>query len=247
VTPAARLGSHLRGHALLFEARARHAYDPRAGVRLLLVFAVLELIVGPRLLLFTRLGLPVPPLWIRVPVLLALALALVRYFAGIGLSQIGLHPWREWTTTEKSYFIQVLLMANVVFAALFAQRLRAALADPSLRGPAVVVLLTYVVWGFHQEVMYRGILQTELVRRWGGLAGILASNALYTFGPLHLYHLSRPRPAPMFAAVFAIGLFFALLFKRSGNLWMAGVFHGIGDAYFTGLGALGIPGDRGSL
>jgi membrane protease YdiL (CAAX protease family) len=238
VSSEARLGPHLRGHALLFEARSVRPYDPGAGVRLLLVFVFLELVLGPRLHLLTLLGAPTPPVWLRAPALLVFALLLIRYFAAIGLSQIGLHPWREWTTTEKSYFIQVLLIANVVFAALSAQRLRAAFADPSLRGPVVVVLLAYVVWGFHQEVMYRGILQTELVRRWGGLAGVLASNALYTFGPLHLYHLSRPRPAPMFAAIFAIGLFFALLFKRSGNLWMAGVFHGVGDAYFTGLGAL---------
>jgi len=38
--------------------------------------------------------------------------------------------------------------------------------------------------------------------------------------------------------LFAIGLFFAAVFQRSGNLWMVGVFHGIGDAYISGLGAL---------
>ena len=66
--------------------------------------------------------------------------------------------------------------------------------------------------------------------------GILASNLLYTFGPLHAYHLAGPSPAPMFAAIFAIGLFFGVLFARSGNLWLPGVFHGIGDAWITGLG-----------
>jgi membrane protease YdiL (CAAX protease family) len=35
----------------------------------------------------------------------------------------------------------------------------------------------------------------------------------------------------MFAAVFAIGLFFGILFRRSGNLWMVAVIHGIGNAY----------------
>jgi membrane protease YdiL (CAAX protease family) len=233
MTTPGRLGAHLRGHALLFEGRAARPYDPRAGIRLLLVFAVLELILGPRLSLLALLGVPVPPFWLRVPALLALALILVRFFAGVGLSRIGLHPWREWTTTEKSYFLQVLLVVNVVFAILFARRLRTAFADPQVWP----VLATYVLWGFHQEVMYRGILQTELVRRWGALAGILVSNLLYTFGPLHFYHFSRPRPAPMFAAIFMIGLFFAVLFKRSGNLWLPAVFHGVGDVYFTGLGA----------
>ena len=30
---------------------------------------------------------------------------------------------------------------------------------------------------------------------------------------------------------FAIGLFFGVLFRRSGNLWMVAVIHGIGNAY----------------
>ena len=41
----------------------------------------------------------------------------------------------------------------------------------------------------------------------------------------------------MFASIFAIGLF-GLLFKRSGNLWIVAVIHGIGDAYVTTSAAL---------
>ena len=39
----------------------------------------------------------------------------------------------------------------------------------------------------------------------------------------------------MFAGIFAIGLFFSLIVWRSGNLWLAGIFHGIGNAYIEGL------------
>src|SRR5207244_10948161 len=89
--------------------------------------------------------------------------------------------------TEESYFIQVLVIANVVFGILFADRLRMILADPgSWWRPAAIVVFTNFLWGFHQELVYRGILQTELVRRWGSLLGILVSNLLFTFGPLHL-------------------------------------------------------------
>jgi membrane protease YdiL (CAAX protease family) len=38
----------------------------------------------------------------------------------------------------------------------------------------------------------------------------------------------------MFAAIFVIGLFFAVLFHRSGNLWIAAVFHGLGTAFILG-------------
>ena len=80
------------------------------------------------------------------------------------------------------------------------------------------------------------MVQLELVRRWGALAGILIANVLYTFGPLHWnYFSARSAVAvPMFAAIFAIGLFFGVLFRRSGNLWMVAVLHGIGNAYIVG-------------
>jgi CAAX protease family protein len=241
VTVSERLGPHLKGHLLLFEARAPQPQDPSAGLRLLLIFVLLEGIIGPRLWLFGLLRLPLPPFWLRVPTLLALALILVRFFAGLRLSRIGLRPWREWSTAEKSYFVQVIVLANAVFLLLFAGRLRTILADPSLRRRAYAVVLAYLLWGFYQELVYRGILQTALVRRWGWLPGIVVSNTLFTFGPLHFYHFADATAAQalvMFAAIFAIGLFFAAVFQRSGNLWMVGVFHGIGDVYIDGLGTL---------
>ena len=112
-------------------------------------------------------------------------------------------------------------------------------AAPEPWGTTVIMALTCVVWEFYQELVYRGMLQSELVRRWGTVAGILDSNLLYAFGPLHAYHLAGSSPVAMFAALFAIGLFFAVVFARSGNLWMVGLFHGIGDAYLTGIGGVG--------
>jgi membrane protease YdiL (CAAX protease family) len=167
--------------------------------------------------------------------LLGLALLLVRFVAGLKLSEIGLYPWREWSATEKSYFVQVFLIANLVFSVLFADRLRVILAEPHLLRRVGTVFLPYLLWGFYQEVVYRGILQTELVRRWGPLRGILVSNSLYTFGPLHFYHFSHTHPAlPMFVGIFAIGLFFGVLFAMSGNLWMVAIFHGVGNSYIEG-------------
>ncbi len=229
------LNVHWRGHAFLFEKKRPPTYSATGGLRLLVIFLVLEGVIGPRLSLFSWLQLPLPPVWLRVPILLGLALLLVRFVAGLKLSEIGLYRWREWSATEKSYFVQVFLIANVVFSVLFADRLRIILGEPFLLGRVLTVFLPYLLWGFYQEVMYRGILQTELVRRWGPLWGILVSNSLYTFGPLHFYHLSHTSPAlPMFAGIFAIGLFFAVLFMRSGNLWMVAIFHGIGNSYIEG-------------
>ena len=80
------------------------------------------------------------------------------------------------------------------------------------------------------------MLQTELVRRWGPVAGILVSNALYTFGPLHYYYFSSRASLaiPMFTGIFAMGLVFAIVFRQSGNLWIIAVMHAFGNSYIAG-------------
>jgi membrane protease YdiL (CAAX protease family) len=223
---------HLQGHVLLFEQKPAPQYDASAGFRLLIVAVVIEAV---------RLGVvrwfypKVPPL-ILLPLLLGCALLAVRYAAGIRLSQIGFKPWRQWNTIEKSYFVQLLIIANVVFPLIFANPLRRIFAQPNSLEVVATVFVPYLFFGFYQEVIYRGMLQSELVRRCGAFTGILAANVLYTFGPLHSYYFaSRSSLAlPMFSGIFAIGLFFGVLFRRSGNLWIVAVIHGIGNAYIVG-------------
>lgn len=239
----ARLAPHLRGHLFLFDARALPTLEAPVRARLLLILLIFEGVLGPRLWLLSKLGIPGPSTWIRVPLLLGLVLLLVRYFGRLKPPQIGLRPWRQWTPTERSYFFQVLLIANAVFLLLFAGRLGAIGGGRAPWSSAGMVLAINLAWGFYQELMYRGILQRVLIDRWGARAGILVANLAYTFGPLHLYHFSGasiPQALPMFVGIFAIGLFFGVLMWRSGNLWMAGIFHGLGDAYITGLAELGL-------
>jgi len=222
-----RIPRHLRGHFLLFDSKPRPSYPSRAGLRLLAAFLLLEVVIGPRFHLLTLLGLPQPAPWIRILALLALAVALVKLFARIDLSAIGFIAWREWSVVEKSYFVQVIVIANVVFALV--------VRDARFNAPDwTAVAAVNFLWGFYQELAYRGMLQTELTRRFGATAGVLLANIAYTFGPLHFYHLAGASPIAMFAAIFAIGLYFGLLRHRSGNLWMPAVFHGIGAAWILG-------------
>jgi len=166
-------------------------------------------------------------------------LLLIRFVAGVELRQIGLYRWREWSMTERSYFVQVMVIANVVFALIFMRQLRYIAAHRALWGEAAVVVLTQLAWGFYQELMYRGVLQTALVKRLGPAAGIVITNLVFTFGPLHFYHFGSASPWPTFAAIFAIGLFFSVLRWRSGNLWIVGFMHGLGNAYIEGLRVVG--------
>jgi len=175
------------------------------------------------------------PSWFLLPLLLAIALLVIRFGVGVPLSAIGLRPWREWTTTERSYVIQVIITGNVVFAYLLGARIQALIALDSQAGIIWNVFVPYLAYGFYQEVVYRGMVQLDLVRQWGGPIGILVANVAYTFGPLHYQYFgwSGSRAVLMFAAIFGIGLLFGVLFRRSGNLWMVGVMHAIGNAYMV--------------
>jgi uncharacterized protein len=223
---------HLRGHVLLFDQRSAPAYAGSVGMRLLVIAIVMEAF---RLAIVKGLHAAVP-LVILIPLFLVCALLLVRFVAGLRFRQLGLYPWRDWTPVEKSYFIQLLVLANVVFSFVFASRLRLIWAQPTALSILWNGFVPYLFFGFYQEVVYRGMVQSELVRRWGAFAGIFIANVLYTFGPLHWnYFSSRSAVAvPMFAAIFAIGLFFGVLYRRSGNLWIVAVIHGIGNAYIVG-------------
>lgn len=222
---------HLRGHLLLFDRSAAPALTNAAGVRLLLAAALVEVVR----LAAVRWLYPGIPGWLLLPILLGLGLLLVPVIAGVKLSGLGFRPWRNWSATEKSYFLQVVVIANVVFPVVLAAPLGNRVAQAGVAWSLWNVFVPYLFFGFYQELVYRGMVQLELIRRWGAPIGIVVANVLYTFGPLHWYYFaSRESLAvPMFASIFAIGLFFGVLFRRSGNLWIVAIFHAIGNAYIV--------------
>jgi len=222
---------HLRGHLLRFDGRPAPTYPPGIGHRLLLTAAVLETIrIGAIAWLH-----PEIPLWVLLPSLVGLALLSVPVASGLALDQIGFRGWRSWSVTERSYFLQVLVIASVVFPLLLGSPFADSDSPAGTPTRFWTVFVPYLFYGFYQELVYRGMIQTELVRRWGSAIGILAANTLYTFGPLHWSHFAAVRSfaVPMFAGIFAIGLFFGVLFHRSGNLWLAATFHAIGNAFIV--------------
>ena len=230
--PPRRLSPHIRGHLLQFDPRPWPDYPSGTGARLLLIAVAIEA---------ARIGAvkwlePLIPLWLLVPLLLGLVLWSVRGVAGLRLSDIQMVPWGQWTITEKSYFLQLLMIANIVFPLVLATELRNLFEEPSPLWVLWSVFVPYLFFGFYQEVVYRGMVQLELVRRWGPFAGILVANLLYTFGPLHSNYFASPPSVsvPMFTSIFLIGLFFGILFRRSANLWIVAVSHAIGNSYIVG-------------
>jgi uncharacterized protein len=225
------LSPHLRGHLLLFDSRPEPAHSASVGGRLLIAAGFVEVVR----LVAVRWRYPVIPVWLLLPILVGLALWAVPGIAGIKPSQLGFRRWRNWTATERSYFLQVVVIANLVFPIVLGPQIRDRVAQPGMAWSLWTVFVPYLFFGFYQELVYRGMVQSELVRRLGAAAGIVTANLLYTFGPLHWnYFASRASVAvPMFLAIFAIGLFFGVVYSRSGNLWIVAIFHAIGNAYIV--------------
>ena len=236
------ISSFWRGQLFLFDQPPARTYSSREGLRLLVVFLFLEGIVRPLLASGARWLTIADRNWwslMEVSLLTALVCWLVIRFARVQLSQLGLYSWFRWSKTEKCYLLQIVPIAIVVFSFFVSASLKALWARPNLWEIGLLIFVQQMIWGFYQELLYRGILQTELVRRWGTVTGVLVSNLVFTFGPLHAYHFLAAQKNPwhlwIFAAIFSIGLFFAILFKRSGNLWIIGVMHGLGDWFIDGL------------
>ncbi len=230
--PQSLLADSVGAHALRFETSLAPAYGEAVGVRMLVAF----LVVGVGMLFALRFvseaagvrGLPATNLGIVVALLAAFLVA-QRAFVGAPMAGVGLRRFAGWTRRERLYFLQVVPLAVLVFAIVFSDHLLALLQRHGFAGFLLFSVFTGLVWGMVQEFFYRGWLQTELTRRFGPMAGLLAANAAFTFGPLHVDYLARAAGVHWggLVAVFGIGLFFGIVYGRSGNLWIPAVLHGL--------------------
>jgi membrane protease YdiL (CAAX protease family) len=232
----------LRGHLFLFDKPQIPSYTSKQGLRLLLIFISMEVLIRPVFFYGSRQLAIVTYTWwsfLDITILCFLSFALVFIFSKIKKSQLGLYSWSHWSKTEKLYLIQIIPITILVFSCFNFSSLKILFSRPAIGQSVLFTLIPQLIWGFYQEFLYRGILQTELVRRLGVGKGILASNLIFTFGPLHAYHFLAAQKNPshlfIFVAIFCIGIFFSILFKRSGNLWIIGIMHGLGDLFIEGL------------
>jgi membrane protease YdiL (CAAX protease family) len=226
------LADSMRAHALKFATPLAPVYGDAVGIRVLLAFVALGIGIFYALRFAADAagvrGLPVANLGFVLALLAAFVVA-QRVFVGTPMTDVGLRRFADWTRLERLYFFQVVPLAAVVFAIVFRERLLGLLEQHGLAGFLLFSVLTGLAWGMVQEFFYRGWLQTELTRRFGAAIGLLAANAVFTLGPLHLNYLVEPDGVRWgaLAAVFGIGLFFGIVYHRSGNLWIPAVLHGL--------------------
>ena len=166
-------------------------------------------------------------------IFLLLVFAVTKYVFPIKLKDIGLKKFSQWNRYEIVYLLVIAPLGFFGFWYFTRDKFNASLQE---NGSAIMILtfIFYLAWGFYQEWIYRGFLQTEFTRRYGATKAIIFSNLLFTFRPLHfsqLYHGNYM----VIAATFLIGLIFGILYYRSYNLWIVGILHGIGAWFLTGL------------
>src|SRR5712692_4264868 len=108
-----------RGQLFLFDRPQAPTYSSREGLKLLLVFLFLEVIVRPLLDAGARWLTIVEHNWwtlMQVSLLTAVVCWLVISFARVHLSQLGLYSWLCWSKTEKLYLLQIVPITIVVFS-----------------------------------------------------------------------------------------------------------------------------------
>jgi membrane protease YdiL (CAAX protease family) len=146
---------------------------------------------------------------------------------------IGLRKLSTWNNYEMIYLLLMVPIGFVIFGYFTKDKLVASLHENG----SVLLLISfifYMAWGFYQEWIYRGLLQTELTRKYGAFIAILLANIIFTLGPLHFYQLYQGKYM-LIGVTFLIGLIFGILYHRSYNLWIVGILHGICNWFLAGL------------
>lgn len=119
--------------------------------------------------------------------------------------------------------VLVMYLSGKVYMMLFGQEPEAQslidmmLASDTPRATALAVLAVTVVLGpFAEEVLYRGVVLSALMRRRGRVVSVLVSSAFFSLLHLHL---------PAAAALFMAGAMFAVAYIGSGSILAATAMH----------------------
>ncbi len=212
----------------------------RAGWRLLiyLLFVVLFMLAGTFLTTVlhfpqvARAGITATSMLVQecIGLIAALAAAAImgvleaRPFGGYGLPRVGAFGARFWQGAAWG----IAMIAGMIFL------IRAfrgfSFGELALRGPAIwsYALLWGAVFlcvGLFEEFLFRGYAQFTIATGIGFWPAATALSA--AFGAVHLFNLGEGKVGAL--SVFAIGMFFCLTLRRTGNLWFAVGLHAAFD------------------
>jgi membrane protease YdiL (CAAX protease family) len=212
----------------------------RAGWRLLiyLLFVVLFALAGTFLATalhfpqITRAGVTATSMLVQecVGLIAVFAAAAImglletRPFGGYGLPRADAFGARFWQGTVWG----IAMIAGIIFL------IRAfggfsfgelALRGRELWGYAALWVVVFICVGLFEEFLFRGYAQFTLATGIGFWPAATALSAV--FGAVHLFNRGEGKVGAL--SVFAIGMFFCLTLRRTGNLWFAVGLHAAFD------------------
>jgi membrane protease YdiL (CAAX protease family) len=117
-----------------------------------------------------------------------------------------------------------------------------AIFELAQQDPLIFVLLgvlSLLIVGPAEELLFRGIIQTRLRESFGAGAGITLATALFAF--IHILGYGSLVAGVLGVAVlFLIGLVLAVSYEYTGNLVVVAIMHGLFNAMQAALGYVGV-------
>ena len=91
-----------------------------------------------------------------------------------------------------------------------------------------VFAISGILAGFREELFYRGIVQRTLETKFHYRTALLLSCSLFTLS--HVQYIYYKQPFPLLL-VFLAGIIFGCIFIHTGSVFIAGLVHGLYDAF----------------
>lgn len=188
------------------------------------LFAILWIVVYCALTIPIRGELGDESVWMLVA-LAAIAVAATAFILGNGLqAKYGLDRWPT-RLAKYWYFIPMLVLSTGNLWGGFAV---------AYSGTAqVCAVLSMMLIGYVEEVIFRGFLFKMMLRKNGVKSAIIVSAV--TFGIGHLVNLLAGQPTleSVMQVLFAVawGFIFTLAFYKSGSLWPCIIVHALVDVF----------------
>ncbi|KAB1198071.1 MULTISPECIES: CPBP family intramembrane glutamic endopeptidase [Haloferax] len=175
------------------------------------------------------------------------AIASAAQFVGFGVVGLGYLASRDdwdivrletpskrdivWIAGGLGALLVVYLGATALMNVLGIQSGESVLAQQGQENPVYFLYLTVVtilLVGPTEELVFRGIAYGELRRLWGPAPAVVLSSAV--FASIHLWSFSGEGMFISLAMVFVLGSVLAVIYEKSGNLVVAAVAHGLFNA-----------------
>ncbi|BDA64127.1 CPBP family intramembrane glutamic endopeptidase [Actinomyces capricornis] len=140
-------------------------------------------------------------------------------WSGLGFIRQG---WPRALATGALLGAGLLTLVALVIWMLGGTRIEYAFTASAL-GPIAVAVFFFAAQGTWEELVYRGYLMPHLSRLWGDKASIIVTSLFFT-----AFHAANPGLTFMpILNLTVFGFVFALLYYRTGNMWLTGASHAV--------------------